>query len=55
VIANLNHLTPPGSISIVGEVPRILVNMKDEAVVTVTRLKTQRLAEEYGGVIFQQE
>jgi hypothetical protein len=29
--------------------------MKVEEIVTETRLATQRLAEEYGGVVFQQE
>lgn len=55
MIGNLVHLVSTGTDNLVGELPRILVDMKDEASVTIARLKTRRLAEEYGGVIFQQE
>jgi hypothetical protein len=51
----MDHLLSISEDNLVGEVPRILVDMADERTVTATRLKTQRLAEEYGGVIFQQQ
>jgi hypothetical protein len=52
---NLDDLLSVRPEDLVGVVPRISVDMRSEEIVTKTRLATQRLAEEYGGLIFQQE
>jgi hypothetical protein len=52
---NLRELQSIRPEDLVGVLPIVSVDMKSESDVTMTRLATQRLTEEYGGVLFRQQ